>query len=97
MVLNDTHKECRKKKTTSKATNKNILYQKRLLKGVDTDKYKKMKNIIFPQELFNIGFCSTRTLRGLKVILTNKGLPNGAGYTAVLPYSSLATSSFLAR
>ena len=41
MVLNDTHKECRKKKTTSKATNKNILYQKRLLKGVDTDKYKK--------------------------------------------------------
>ena len=41
MVLNDTHKECRKKKTTSKATNKNILYQKRPLKGVDTDKYKK--------------------------------------------------------
>ena len=46
MVLNDTHKECRKKKTTSKATNKNILYQKELFKTVDTDKYKKMK--IFP-------------------------------------------------
>ena len=43
MVLNDTHKECRKKKTTSKATNKNILYQKGLFKTVDTDKYKKMK------------------------------------------------------
>ena len=55
MVLNDTHKECRKKKTTSKATNKNILYQKELFKTVDTDKYK--KNEIFSWELCNYDFC----------------------------------------
>jgi len=55
MVLNDTHKECRKKKTTSKATNKNILYQKGLFKTVDTDKY---KNEIFPMGLCNYDFCN---------------------------------------